>query len=493
MRSQRVAAFVLAAWLVDEVPASARVVVNGSFASGFAGEAGFLLEGDSVNIGADGVCVDDGWILEEDPDAAQWVVTSGTARREDTSETPNSAVGFGQIVTCPFPAGSRVYVQFDYEFNSADEDDGLAYVLVGFDFTGNFDSDPDNWLGSRGDSIDLFEAGGAADFLNANTNDIGGTLPSNYDRYRIDSLLVTNDTSGVRTYLAEAVLTNDFEYLGIAFAGGVGDGGDFITVGNVSIAAANLAADGSFTGDRWFPDGTAQDRISGDLVDLDGDGDGDSIDDGWAYFYNQFNAPYTGWVVNASGRARRDNTLTVPARQAGFGQLLSNPGDGTFDSGDVVTVTFDYAYVGSDGQGFMYAFWAFDNTGAGTPPNPEDFLENDANLDCIRLFTGATAVPLVDATGVGNYDVFVLDSISNAVTASGAHTADITLTRDYEYFGISFYAMTDDPGDYAEVWNVSITGGVFEEFGIPLLGGWGLAVLAGLIGGVGWRRFRRMR
>ena len=152
--------------------------------------------------------------------------------------TKFSAVAIAQIVTSTASNGDDLTVSFDYIFDNPDVDDGFAYILFGFDYTGNATGGPSDWFGNSAnqDAINLGpDAAGVGDFLTDN-----GTVTGvgNYDRYVLDTLQVTaNAGSSAIVYSETVTLTRDYEYFGIAFSGGAPDADDLIAVDNVSLNA----------------------------------------------------------------------------------------------------------------------------------------------------------------------------------------------------------------------------------------------------------------
>jgi len=164
-------------------------------------------------------------------------------------------------------------------------------------------------------------------------------------------------------------------------------------------------------------------------------GDGPSIDDGWVT-ENTLADP--SWTVVAGEASRTANTRFSAY---GFGQIVSNPRDGTFDKGEIVILSFDYDYAGGN-TGLNYSLYGV--TGSGS------WFENAGDSVSLEI------VP-PEGNWIGsNYAFTELDNIRSQTTAgTGSLSVDITLADQYDYFFLVFWSDLDK-GTRVTVDNVTL-------------------------------------
>jgi len=179
-----------------------------------------------------------------------------------------------------------------------------------------------------------------------------------------------------------------------------------------------------------------------DVIDPDGSANnGDTaliIDAGW------FSKTGLEFYLNNNALVR-DPASATRWSYVGIGQIMTADAN----NGEKIRFMFDQTVVDADGNsGYEAHLFGYDNIGTGTPGTPESWLVNSG--DGIDLLNPAGG----DDTGRGNYNVYEL---ANATFTSGAanYSTDITLTRDYEYFGIEFVSKAQN-NDSWTIDNVSL-------------------------------------
>jgi len=183
---------------------SAELIVDGSFDVGFAGSTS-KIAGDALNIGGDGLLIDDGWI---NGTSNAWTISSGVVSRGSSNHQKYSPRGFGQIVSNSAGYASGQDVVFSFDYNLTPGNAGFRYVLYGV--TGD-SSGQTGWLLHNGDSVAI---GGGSVGVN------GGPEPNgNYLFTELDGgPSQTGVLSGAGSYSATVTLGDDYDFFVVAFA-----------------------------------------------------------------------------------------------------------------------------------------------------------------------------------------------------------------------------------------------------------------------------------
>lgn len=158
-----------------------------------------------------------------------------------------------------------------------------------------------------------------------------------------------------------------------------------------------------------------------------------------------------GWISWLNGTAHWEvtggqlsRTATGQYNYGGIGQMISNPGNGTFDNGDTVTFGFDYMYNGTTGGGLAGSVYGI------TAPNGTNATWNLSAGEAISNL-GQTASPTItaDYTTGTDYQFYLLDTFSDtsaSATRASYASANITLTRQYDLFVVVFQAKPNGAG-----------------------------------------------
>lgn len=169
-------------------------------------------------------------------------------------------------------------------------------------------------------------------------------------------------------------------------------------------------------------------------------------DDGWLTFADT-GGGNPRWEISAGVASR---TADTQFQNGGFGQIITNPANGNFDSGDLVNFSFDYTISTGGTNGLIGAVYGIDApNGTGATWNLSSGQESISSL-------GQSATPTIDGTDYtsgADYQFFHLhDSnlLGEQATASGTYTSgDFTLPGQYELFAVVF--LGDPDGDGAGV------------------------------------------
>jgi hypothetical protein len=196
-------------------------IVDGGFDNGFVTTNQYL-NAISGNVGGDGENTGDGWVscsidgVEPIDSGGQWII-NGYGQAERTSLNAWSYFGFGQIVEASVSSGTQLTFSFDYTYENGIEGNLEAAV---WGVQGNGD---DPWLSFNGDSLKIASA---SDGLYIN----GGPEPEG--NYLFVEEFGDMTITGTGTYSADITLSDDYDYLVIAFSQKMGKG-SAATIDNV--------------------------------------------------------------------------------------------------------------------------------------------------------------------------------------------------------------------------------------------------------------------
>jgi hypothetical protein len=201
------------------------------------------------------------------------------------------------------------------------------------------------------------------------------------------------------------------------------------TTACLNVLALNIALDGEFT--TSFPGGWDGANFGGANLPS-----GWGVAAGGAQIYND------GWLseggsgadkwITTNGHAGR--TTVSPWNYGGFGQMVTNPGNGRFDNGDPVVFSFDYVYNGGANGGFAGAVYGI------TAPNGINATWNLFAGESILLGSGNLSITQ-DYTGGNDYEFYCLDYLYDNTSSSSTDTytsGSINLDQDYALFVVAF-------------------------------------------------------
>ena len=166
----------------------------------------------------------------------------------------------------------------------------------------------------------------------------------------------------------------------------------------------------------------------------------DIYNDGWVTYGNGGSR----WATNAVGALER--TTTVNFQFGGVGQIVSNPGTATYDSGSPISFSFDYAIATDDSNGLVGALYGI------RAPNGTNATWNvTSGAEAISGFGQSNTVSIDQDYSAGTDYEFTLLYDSGVVSGNGAlasttagfqthQSGPITLTQDYDLFAVVFQA-----------------------------------------------------
>ncbi|WP_269540334.1 PEP-CTERM sorting domain-containing protein [Cerasicoccus fimbriatus] len=203
-----------------------------------------------------------------------------------------------------------------------------------------------------------------------------------------------------------------------------------------SIASANIVVNGDFSSPMA---GTYSASVFGG-GNLNGTGvaagSANIYDGGWVT-YSASSNDY--WEVSGGEGVR---TFNANFNYGGFGQFVSNPGDGNFDNGDSIEFSLDYIFNGLDTTGgfaaTVYGVTAPNGTSAGWNLFSGEGISNAGQSGSVTIDT--------DYTSGADYQFYVLDTVFSSSASTGTisyASGAIELTRDYALFAIVFQADRD--------------------------------------------------
>lgn len=209
---------------MSTVTLSAELIIDGGFNNGFAGTAS-ILSGDAVDIGGDGLLIDDGWI---DGVTNGWSISANTASRGPTNANKFSSRGFGQMVSnsAGYANGQDIVLSFDYDLSPGNL--GFGYVLYGVtgDSTGQT-----AWESFNGDGVkisvgEVGPSGGSGTAGSYVLTELSGG-PSN-----------VGALNGAGSFSDTITLGDDYDFFIIAFATDVDQSTADSTLNNVSLTGS---------------------------------------------------------------------------------------------------------------------------------------------------------------------------------------------------------------------------------------------------------------
>lgn len=161
----------------------------------------------------------------------------------------------------------------------------------------------------------------------------------------------------------------------------------------------------------------------------------DAIDNGWYQNLQQY-------VVTNGAVLRDQTTATYTGQRYGLGQVMTSPAD--LVSGESMRLSFSQSVTDSDNDchfGVYVYGYVLRSTATAWLSNNGDYLPLRDAQSC------------GDETGNGNYDRYLLLATEFSNGASD-YSTDITLTRDYDYFGVVFQGAVPDASDSWTIDNV---------------------------------------
>ena len=210
----------------------------------------------------------------------------------------------------------------------------------------------------------------------------------------------------------------------------------FVALGSSAEMAVNGVFDsaiGSTGADTIDPDGSGNDQDTSLIIDA-----------GW------FSKTGGEFYIN-SNQLIRDPSSATRWSFVGVGQIVT--ASAAAANGEAITLSFDQDVTDADGNsGYKVYLWGYDQTGTGDLEKPQAWMVNSGDgIDLLNPVAG-------DNTGAGNYDVYELTSDSFMTGADSNYTVSVTLTRDYEYFGIELVGKAQN-NDAWTLDNVSLAEG----------------------------------